>query len=365
MSKDKFLAIEAELKSRYIQRDDEIHGMLLATLSGQHILFVGPPGTAKSMIVYDYSRYLQARHFKYLLTQFTTPDELFGPVSLSGLKEDRHRRVTTKKLPEAQVAYLDEVFKAGSTVLNTLLKILQEREYDNDTTTIACPLLFCAASSNELPEESDGDGLSAFYDRFLLRYLTSYIDNEGDFRRLLDVPEPVYTAASMTYDEVIADKDDAQSMPIDPDARDGLAVVWTKLREAGIIMSDRRYRMLLKVMAAESWLQGLTSISPDSLLVGVNVLWNKPDEIRKVQQIVRTSINPVKAKADTIIEAAREALKNLHEYTESNQMVQLVRQLKQMRGELVSLTQTGYVQAATVRLDEMGKQVTNKLLGVS
>src|SRR5512136_1263453 len=166
-------AIRDELGQAFLERADVIDGALAALLSGHHVLLIGPPGTAKSMLADELCRRLDgSTYFQWLLTKFTTPEEVFGAVSLRALENDDYRRVTTRKLPEAHIAFLDEVFKANSSILNSLLTLINERRFHNGRDVIEVPLITLVGASNELPED---DELQALYDRFLLRFVVDYI----------------------------------------------------------------------------------------------------------------------------------------------------------------------------------------------
>src|SRR5262249_30409163 len=142
-----------------------------------------PPGTAKSMLADELCRRLEGTgYFQWLLTKFTTPEELFGAVSLRALENDEYRRVTTLKLPEAHIAFLDEVFKANSSLLNSILPSMNERGFHNGRDVLAVPLITLFGASHELPEE---DELQALYHRFLLRFVVGYIADDFRFLRLL------------------------------------------------------------------------------------------------------------------------------------------------------------------------------------
>jgi MoxR-like ATPase len=147
---EKFQATRRELDAALIERSDEIDLALTGLVAGEHVLLVGSPGTAKSLLLDSLMSWMSSRRFSVLLNRFTTPEEVLGPVSLSALKADRYVRVTTGKLPEAELAFLDEIFKASSAVLNVLLKILNERLYEvGDGTVVRVPLKLCVAASNE------------------------------------------------------------------------------------------------------------------------------------------------------------------------------------------------------------------------
>ena len=127
----KFQQLRADLNARFPERRSVIDGALAAVLAGEHVLLLGPPGTAKSALVRAIAKAFDGIYFEHLLTRFTTPEELFGPISLKGLEQDRFERVIAGKLPEAELGSLDEVFKAGSAILNSLLALVNERIFHN------------------------------------------------------------------------------------------------------------------------------------------------------------------------------------------------------------------------------------------
>jgi len=146
-------AVRANLTARFRERDAEVRGLLVAALAGEHCLMIGPPGTGKSALARAFADALGgANYFEWLLTRFSTPEELYGPISLAGLKADRFKRVTAGKLPECHVAFLDEIFKSNSAVLNSLLSAVNERIFHDDGAARQIPLLTCVAASNEMPE---------------------------------------------------------------------------------------------------------------------------------------------------------------------------------------------------------------------
>ena len=149
--RDKFLKIEEEMNGYLYERTEPIRGLSLGILSASNVLLLGPPGTAKSMVVREWTkRILNARYFEWLITRFSTPEELLGPISFEGLKNDRHERVISHKLPEANLAFLDEIFKGNAGILNSLLTIMNERIFFNGPNPQRIPLYTVIGSSNEV-----------------------------------------------------------------------------------------------------------------------------------------------------------------------------------------------------------------------
>src|SRR5215467_1501841 len=156
----------ADAADGLVERETLVELIVLAAVAQEHILVIGPPGTAKSVAVHRVSQAIGGRYFEYLLGRFTEPNEIFGPVDLRKLKEGVVETQISGMLPEAEIAFLDEIFQGSTAILNTLLGILNEREFRRGHTRIHCPLRVCVGASNALPED---ESLAAFADRFLVR----------------------------------------------------------------------------------------------------------------------------------------------------------------------------------------------------
>src|SRR5436309_14532335 len=154
------------LKRRFVGRDEVIDLIALAVVAGEHLFLLGPPGTAKSALVRQFATAVHGRYFEYLLTRFSEPNEVFGPIDLVRLREGTVATVTAGMLPEAEFVFLDELFNANSAILNNLLSVLNERVYRRGAKVHALPLLSLFSASNHLPED---EALRALFDRFLLR----------------------------------------------------------------------------------------------------------------------------------------------------------------------------------------------------
>ncbi|RSM42725.1 AAA family ATPase [Amycolatopsis balhimycina DSM 5908] len=159
-------AIRQTLEARFVARTEAVRLLLLAAVCREHLLLLGPPGTAKTELITRFAELIDARHFRYLLTRFTEPAEIFGPLDFQRFRAGEYHVRTSGMLPEANVVFLDEVFHGSSAILNTLLTVLNERRFDNGSQTTVTPLVSLFGAAAELP---DDPALAAFADRFLLR----------------------------------------------------------------------------------------------------------------------------------------------------------------------------------------------------
>ncbi len=302
-AKEKLLALREELQQTFLERSELIDGALAALLSAQNLLIIGPPGTAKSMLADELCRRIEgAGYFQWLLTRFTAPEELFGAVSLKGLERDDYRRVTTRKLPEAHVAFLDEVFKANSSILNSILTLINERRFHNGQHVHDVPLITLFGASNELPED---DELTALYDRFLLRFVVDYIQEDYRFLRMLEAP-PRPAQVSLTLAELNAMQGEAEAQPVPGHVPRAMAEVRRQLGRKQIVASDRRYRQSLALMKAHSYLAGDAQVSDRSLLFLEHVLWREPSEHAEVASILRETVLGHEQEARELLYQARE-----------------------------------------------------------
>ena len=250
-----------ELERGLLQRDVAVRALLLAALAGEHVLLIGPPGTAKSELARRLQHLLPgSRYFERLLTRFSVPEELFGPLSLKALEEDRYERLTEGYLPQAEVAFLDEVFKANSSILNTLLGLLHERMFDNGHQRVPVPLVCLVGASNEVPQD---ESLQAFHDRFLLRVPVQPVD-DAHFAMLLQMrPSQAATTASGATLGVEERADLlARATEIRLDAESLALLGAARERAAGLgqTVSDRRWRQVAHLLQVEAASRGDTTV---------------------------------------------------------------------------------------------------------
>jgi MoxR-like ATPase len=246
-----------------VEREAMVELVALSAVAGEHLLVIGPPGTAKSEAVRRTARALGGSYFEYLLGRFTEPSELFGPVDLRKLREGLVETETTGMLPEAEVAFLDEVFLGSTAILNTLLGILNERTFRRGHTRMHCPLRVCVGASNALPED---DALAAFADRFLTRVFVEPVPDPR-LEELLAGGASLWSeaearAASLESLDVLAQA--AREADLSA-VRPYLAHALRALRSAGIGLSDRRAVKVQKLMAAAAALAGRRVPTPADL----------------------------------------------------------------------------------------------------
>lgn len=278
-------AVRAELKSLVVERDEAVDGLLVALLAREHVLLLGPPGTAKSMLARELVRRLEgARLFEWLLTKFSTPEELLGPPSLPALEAGRYERVTEGKLPEAEVAFLDEIFKANSAILNALLSLLAERTFHQGARATQVPLETVVGASNELPDEEE---LAALYDRFLLRFTVGYVEQDQRFSTLLTAPPPPEAPqARLTRADLEALRAQVARVVVPEGLVEDLVELRRSLVGEGVIASDRRWRKSLGLLRASALLEGREEAGPADLAWLEHVLWTDPEEQPKVREAV-------------------------------------------------------------------------------
>lgn len=298
----------SELDAAFPERGDVAKALLTSAVAGQHTVMLGPPGTAKSALARSLSHAFQSSYFEVLMTRFTTPEEVFGPVKLSGLQQDKFTRATAGYLPSAEVVFLDEVFKANSAILNALLTALNERVFHDDGAPMAIPLVSCVAASNELPE---GPELDALYDRFLVRVVTDYIADRDAFRGLLSAIASGVRGGVAAKVDIRAEQVAAASVTVSDDTLDALVALRDACKAAGIVVSDRRWVQCLSLVRAAAHMDGRTTTEPDDLEILEHVLWRKPDERVAVARVIQSTINPAGAKAVEDLDAAREILGKL------------------------------------------------------
>ncbi len=321
-----------QINTKLVDRETLVQLIILAAIAREHLLVLGPPGTAKSAAVRAIAGAFDGKYFEYVLGRFSEPNELFGPIDLGKLKEGVVETETKGMLPEADIAFLDEVFLGSTAILNTLLGILNERQFNRGHTRMNCPLRVCVSASNTLP---DDPALSAFADRFLLRLHVEALP-DSMLETLLNTGWRSATDTQQTIKLPITILDTlseaARDVNLQP-TQEGLAYCIRQLRKAGIELSDRRIVKTQSLIAAAAILDGRLEASNKDLwpIIYAIPTPEAQQQAREVlQDILLESANPVLpqavsqaasgplARAGTIIPAARLLLSELSNGVESS-----------------------------------------------
>jgi MoxR-like ATPase len=290
-----FQEVARTLNAQFLDKQEIIRLMMISAIAGEHMVIVGPPGTAKSAMIDMFARLIDARYFEYLLTRFTEPNELFGPVDIAQFREGRYTRRLEHMLPTAEIVFLDEIFKSNSAILNSLLHVINERKFQNGPEVVQVPLISLYAASNEVPND---ENLAAMFDRFLIRVLSDNLDSYhfhelmtkgvtleirkmtgkgGELRPLISARD--LRAVQMGFDRFMAFPEEFLAK------YKGLIF---QIRSEGISVSDRRAVKLLKLFAASAVFDGRTRVHDGDFFI-LRHIWNNLDQVELLEEIV----NPI------------------------------------------------------------------------
>jgi len=290
-----------ELSGSFAERRSVIRAAARAILAGEHTFILGEPGTGKSLLVRCFAQALGLSYWEYLMTRFTVPDEVFGPQSITQLQKDIYLRCTAGYLPDAQIVFLDEIWKSNSGILNALLTALNERVFHNGGKPTKLPLVSLFSASNELPESESE--LGALYDRFLVRLVTNYVEDRDAFQAMVFSPTPV---APKTRVEIVAEQAAAAAVTIPSDVHTAIVDLRYRIRDAGLSVSDRRWRQIVALVRAAAHLEGRTVATCEDLECLEDVLWAKPDQRTEVARIIQEVSNPAGAEAVKLLDQAKD-----------------------------------------------------------
>lgn len=328
---NKIRAMMSEIATVLVEREQAIELAIIALLTREHLLMLGPPGTAKSLLVRELcKRVTGVTYFEKLLTKFSTPEELFGPLSLSALEKDQYKRITKGALQEAQIAFIDECYKANSAILNSLLTIINERLYQESGEVTEVPLISLFGASNESPED---DSLQALHDRFILRYVVSTIANDDNFKCML-LSSSATPAVTLTQKELLKAQSEVDQVVVTESMLNAFVSIRQSLAKEGISISDRRWRACVKIVQAKAWLDGDSEATADHCEILQHVLWMMPEHIKVATRVVMEVTNPISLKAVEMEDAARDLYQTLTQTASQQSLEPVIQQLTDIYNKL-------------------------------
>ena len=336
---ERFKQLLGEMNRGIYEKETEISLSLLAALAGESIILLGPPGVAKSMVARQLkTAFREAQSFEYLMSRFSTPDEIFGPVSIQKLKtSDTYERAVEGYLPTADVVFLDEIWKAGPAIQNTLLTVINEKIFRNGNREMHLPLKLLVAASNELPAK--GEGLEALWDRFVIRIESRPIKLEKNFRAMLldshaDFLGPTdftdstdfsgftgglghadfadnadFSDLKITSEEYAEWTERIDKIGVKIEVLDAISAIRKSLRTVNvdeaaerrnIYVSDRRWKNIVRLLRTSAFMQDREEVDICDLLPVYHCLWQEPEERDAIRNIViRALFSPF---ADKLVE---------------------------------------------------------------
>lgn len=286
-------AFRSSLNTVFLEREEVIDGLLASVITQQNAFLFGVPGTGKSELVRAVSNgFTGSKFFGYLLSPTTDPSELFGPVAVSKLLKDEYHRDVEGYLPSANIAFLDELFRGSSAVLNSLLTILNERVFNNGKELLHTPIHSIVAATNSFPQE---ESLQAFCDRFLFRPSVELLKNPVSKRKLdqwtLNIEERPRVESELTYESLLELQKLVQTVEPSDDFLDSFSQVIDLLAARGIAISDRRRVQILKFMRGWALVQGDDRMYPEHLYGSfVHMVYQSPDDVSVIDEVLRQAV---------------------------------------------------------------------------
>jgi len=283
------------------EKEEVIKLAFLTAVGGESIFLLGPPGVAKSLIARRLKfAFKDGKSFEYLMNKFSTPDEVFGPVSIKKLKdEDKYERLTDKYLPGANVVFLDEIWKAGPSIQNALLTIINEKIYRNGEEEEKVDIKCIISASNELPP--GGEGLEALWDRFLIRYLISEIKEKGNFLNMITSTKDVYDdplpdAHKLTNETLEAWQEGILQVKLPEEVLNTIQIIKKKIetanQEEGLNLQvyDRRWKKVIQLLRTAAFLNGRDQVDLMDCFLIIHCLWQHPEQLEQLQNMVAATI---------------------------------------------------------------------------
>jgi MoxR-like ATPase len=375
--------IAGELSERFYERDEVVRTLLITLLAGQHSLVLGPPGTAKSELAREITGRIEgAAYWEILLSTFTSPTRMFGPIDVAALARGEYRQVYDGRATTAHIAFIDEIFKCSTAALNETLGYLNERIYhpENGGAPLRCPLIGAITASNELPTAEDS---AAIYDRLLVRMEVGYLTDPSNFAALVRSAVVRPETPRRTTVELIALQhavtEAVPAVTVPATIVEAVCTLRAALRRKELVASDRRWRQSVRLLQASAYLDGRPAVDETDLPVLTHVLWNTPAERPAVEREVLYLVNPdarealdlagtldeLETQLDAMTGRSREALSDWVIRNAHGKLAMAGQRLEQLRGEAErSGRSTTTIDRVTARQRAVRARVLTEALGL-
>jgi MoxR-like ATPase len=313
-----------DLNKGVYEKQEVIALTLLTAVAGESIFLLGAPGVAKSLIARRLKfGFKDGTSFEYLMNRFSTPDEIFGPVSISQLKDhDKYERIIKNYLPSATVVFLDEIWKAGPSIQNALLTVLNEKVYRNGDQEIKVPMKALISASNELPMK--GEGLEALWDRFLVRYVVDGITDKDSFNEMISkslnsYDDNVSTALKLTDDQYNKISTEIDKVEIPENVFNVIHIIRNYIdqhnkkdekQENQIYISDRRWRKIVRLLRTSAFLNDRKAVDLMDCFLIAHCIWNEPKQFATVLQFTKDAVQKHGYKLDIDLKDLKDEIKD-------------------------------------------------------
>ena len=360
------IEIRNKLLGMFVGRENEILASLTSLVSGEPLILIGPPGTAKTALIETLAKMINARYFYYLLTRFTEPDELLGPLDIIALREGRYERITKNRLPEAEIIFLDEIFKASSAIRNILLDIILNKRYLNGSEYKRLPMISLFTASNEISSDAEDQ---AFYDRLSLRVFVKYVSNDL-WSELLDkgviLPAIQQEIKPVTNAEYFRQLQQlvmlrAQTIVNTPELKNKLLEAFSYLKNEGIEVSDRRKIKILYITAAISIVSAEDVISLESIADALRLsAIHTEDDIAKVERVIQKAKLSVYQETIQQLMTMTSEIRNAIDILNKEQTLSNLKTLKELTAKATEMLKKVQKNPRIARyLDELKKAVND------
>lgn len=337
---EKMRTVINELNEDIAEREESIECTAIGLLTKKNVFKLGDTGQAKSFEITEFcKRITGAKKFERLLSKQTDEAALFGHLDLKSLIDGNPKMITTGKIPDSHIVFLDEIFKCNDSTLNCLLTALNERKFTNESETVDIPVISFMSASNEIPDFSDPHEkiLRPLYDRFELKVITNYIQNRDTRLRILSRKQNAQrrqSTAFITLDELYAMQSEVTAVTVPEQINELMDDILCELRGLGIHVSDRKFLNYYPIAKAKAWLNGRDIVQNTDLSVMKYYLWTKPEEIPVIQKVLdKFCLSPLHEELKTIISLADESSKDFDANVNTNPTGAMIK----LRGELVRI----------------------------